>query len=84
MEKKYLKAQLCAHSHFYNQNVLIVRLTLLLLFMQIDHLSIEKLLIDSVHARAHQKLQELKAILKSFNANENCKYFQLMILIFFY
>ncbi|XP_021118224.1 mediator of RNA polymerase II transcription subunit 14 isoform X4 [Heterocephalus glaber] len=39
--------------------------------MKIDHLSIEKLLIDSVHARAHQKLQELKAILKGFNANEN-------------
>ncbi|KAK7802273.1 hypothetical protein U0070_022775, partial [Myodes glareolus] len=39
--------------------------------MKIDHLSIEKLLIDSVHARAHQKLQELKAILRSFNANEN-------------
>ncbi|EPY75781.1 mediator of RNA polymerase II transcription subunit 14 isoform 1 [Camelus ferus] len=31
----------------------------------------EKLLIDSVHARAHQKLQELKAILRGFNANEN-------------
>ncbi|XP_055987287.1 mediator of RNA polymerase II transcription subunit 14 isoform X3 [Sorex fumeus] len=39
--------------------------------MKIDHLSIEKLLIDSVHARAHQKLQELKTILKGFNANEN-------------
>nr|XP_012805899.2 mediator of RNA polymerase II transcription subunit 14 [Jaculus jaculus] len=39
--------------------------------MKIEHLSIEKLLIDSVHARAHQKLQELKAILRSFNANEN-------------
>ncbi|XP_019799105.2 mediator of RNA polymerase II transcription subunit 14 isoform X3 [Tursiops truncatus] len=39
--------------------------------MKIDHLSIEKLLIDSVHARAHQKLQELKAILRGFNANEN-------------
>eukprot|EP00073_Rattus_norvegicus_P042075 XP_008771895.1 PREDICTED: mediator of RNA polymerase II transcription subunit 14 [Rattus norvegicus] len=39
--------------------------------MKIDHLSIEKLLIDSVHSRAHQKLQELKAILRSFNANEN-------------
>ncbi|MEJ1281135.1 mediator complex subunit 14 [Cricetulus griseus] len=39
--------------------------------MKIDHLSIEKLLIDSVHARAHQKLQEMKAILRSFNANEN-------------
>ncbi|KAB0391495.1 hypothetical protein E2I00_010094, partial [Balaenoptera physalus] len=38
--------------------------------MKIDHLSIEKLLIDSVHARAHQKLQELKAILRGFNANE--------------
>ncbi|XP_062982599.1 mediator of RNA polymerase II transcription subunit 14 isoform X3 [Elgaria multicarinata webbii] len=39
--------------------------------MKIDHLSIEKLLIDSVHARAHQKLQELKAILKSYNVNDN-------------
>ncbi|XP_064134218.1 mediator of RNA polymerase II transcription subunit 14 isoform X3 [Loxodonta africana] len=39
--------------------------------MKIDHLSIEKLLIDSVHARAHQKLQELKAVLRGFNANEN-------------
>lgn len=48
---------------------------LLFLFMQIDHLSIEKLLIDSVHARAHQKLQELKAILRGFNANENCRFF---------
>ncbi|TRY59331.1 hypothetical protein DNTS_033558 [Danionella cerebrum] len=33
--------------------------------MKIDHLSVEKLLIDSVHARSHQKLQELKAILKN-------------------
>ncbi|XP_069801267.1 mediator of RNA polymerase II transcription subunit 14 isoform X2 [Dendropsophus ebraccatus] len=39
--------------------------------MRIDHLSIEKLLIDSVHARSHQKLQELKAILKNFNPNDN-------------
>ncbi|XP_075710059.1 mediator of RNA polymerase II transcription subunit 14 isoform X2 [Rhinoderma darwinii] len=39
--------------------------------MRIDHLSIEKLLIDSVHARSHQKLQELKAILKNFNTNDN-------------
>ncbi|XP_044297689.1 mediator of RNA polymerase II transcription subunit 14 isoform X1 [Varanus komodoensis] len=39
--------------------------------MKIDHLSVEKLLIDSVHARAHQKLQELKAILKSYNPNDN-------------
>ncbi|XP_068125958.1 mediator of RNA polymerase II transcription subunit 14 isoform X2 [Hyperolius riggenbachi] len=39
--------------------------------MRIDHLSIEKLLIDSVHARSHQKLQELKTILKSFNPNDN-------------
>ncbi|PKU39489.1 hypothetical protein llap_10209 [Limosa lapponica baueri] len=39
--------------------------------MKIDHLSIEKLLIDSVHARSHQKLQELKAILKSYNVNDN-------------
>uniref|UniRef100_A0ACB8FHL7 Mediator of RNA polymerase II transcription subunit 14 n=1 Tax=Sphaerodactylus townsendi TaxID=933632 RepID=A0ACB8FHL7_9SAUR len=39
--------------------------------MKIDHLSVEKLLIDSVHARAHQKLQELKAILKTYNANDN-------------
>ncbi|KAG9485631.1 hypothetical protein GDO78_008622 [Eleutherodactylus coqui] len=38
---------------------------------RIDHLSIEKLLIDSVHARSHQKLQELKAILKNFNTNDN-------------
>lgn len=42
---------------------------------QIDHLSIEKLLIDSVHARSHQKLQELKAILKSYNVNDNCTCF---------
>ncbi|KAB1253511.1 Mediator of RNA polymerase II transcription subunit 14 [Camelus dromedarius] len=50
--------------------------------MKIDHLSIEKLLIDSVHARAHQKLQELKAILRGFNANENYLHsgmFQLML-----
>ncbi|XP_043927769.1 mediator of RNA polymerase II transcription subunit 14 [Protopterus annectens] len=39
--------------------------------MKIDHLSVEKLLIDSVHARCHQKLQELKAILKNFNPNDN-------------
>ncbi|XP_045140092.1 mediator of RNA polymerase II transcription subunit 14-like [Echinops telfairi] len=39
--------------------------------MKIDHLSIEKLLIDSVHARAHQKLQELKGILRGFNGNES-------------
>ncbi|XP_069492639.1 mediator of RNA polymerase II transcription subunit 14 isoform X2 [Ambystoma mexicanum] len=39
--------------------------------MKIDHLSIEKLLIDSVHARSHQKLQELKTILKNFNPNDN-------------
>ncbi|KAG6937364.1 mediator complex subunit 14, partial [Chelydra serpentina] len=39
--------------------------------MKIDHLSIEKLLIDSVHARSHQKLQELKAILKSYNVNDS-------------
>ncbi|XP_036401903.1 mediator of RNA polymerase II transcription subunit 14-like [Megalops cyprinoides] len=39
--------------------------------MKIDHLSVEKLLIDSVHAHSHQKLQELKAILKSYNPNEN-------------
>ncbi|KAM3837016.1 mediator of RNA polymerase II transcription subunit 14 isoform 3-T3 [Vipera latastei] len=38
---------------------------------KIDHLSVEKLLIDSVHARAHQKLQELKAILKSYNTSDN-------------
>nr|XP_021505651.1 mediator of RNA polymerase II transcription subunit 14-like [Meriones unguiculatus] len=43
--------------------------------MKIDHLSVEKLLIDSVHAGAHQKLQELKAILINFNANENCRCF---------
>lgn len=42
-------------------------------FLQIDHLSVEKLLIDSVHARSHQKLQELKAILKSSNPSDNCK-----------
>ncbi|KAJ8350403.1 hypothetical protein SKAU_G00255330 [Synaphobranchus kaupii] len=35
--------------------------------MKIDHLSVEKLLIDSVHARSNQKLQELKAILKGYN-----------------
>ncbi|XP_033842585.1 mediator of RNA polymerase II transcription subunit 14 isoform X2 [Periophthalmus magnuspinnatus] len=39
--------------------------------MKIDHLSVEKLLIDSVHARSHQKLQELKAILKANNASDN-------------
>lgn len=39
--------------------------------MKIDHLSVEKLLIDSVHARSHQKLQELKVILKSSNPNDN-------------
>lgn len=39
---------------------------------QIDHLSVEKLLIDSVHARSHQKLQELKAILKAANPSDNC------------
>uniref|UniRef100_A0A670YUL8 Mediator of RNA polymerase II transcription subunit 14 n=1 Tax=Pseudonaja textilis TaxID=8673 RepID=A0A670YUL8_PSETE len=39
--------------------------------MKIDHLSVEKLLIDSVHARAHQKLQELKAILKNYNTSDN-------------
>uniref|UniRef100_A0A3Q2P8V6 Mediator of RNA polymerase II transcription subunit 14 n=1 Tax=Fundulus heteroclitus TaxID=8078 RepID=A0A3Q2P8V6_FUNHE len=43
--------------------------------MKIDHLSVEKLLIDSVHARAHQKLQELKAILKTSNPSDNCMYF---------
>ncbi|XP_041115002.1 mediator of RNA polymerase II transcription subunit 14-like isoform X1 [Polyodon spathula] len=39
--------------------------------MKIEHLSVEKLLIDSVHARSHQKLQELKAILKSYNGSDN-------------
>ncbi|XP_064413391.1 mediator of RNA polymerase II transcription subunit 14 isoform X2 [Latimeria chalumnae] len=39
--------------------------------MKIDHLSVEKLLIDSVHSRSHQKLQELKAILKSFNPGDS-------------
>uniref|UniRef100_A0A3B4U8L7 Mediator of RNA polymerase II transcription subunit 14 n=1 Tax=Seriola dumerili TaxID=41447 RepID=A0A3B4U8L7_SERDU len=39
--------------------------------MKIDHLSVEKLLIDSVHARSHQKLQELKAILKASNPSDN-------------
>ncbi|XP_068186008.1 mediator of RNA polymerase II transcription subunit 14 isoform X1 [Antennarius striatus] len=39
--------------------------------MKIDHLSVEKLLIDSVHARSHQKLQELKAILKGSNPCDN-------------
>ncbi|KAG8450511.1 hypothetical protein GDO86_002968 [Hymenochirus boettgeri] len=39
--------------------------------MRIDHLSIEKLLIDSVHARSNQKLQELKAVLKGFNPSDN-------------
>ncbi len=34
----------------------------------------EKLLIDSVHARSHQKLQELKAILKASNPSDNCMY----------
>lgn len=41
--------------------------------LQIDHLSVEKLLIDSVHARSHQKLQELKAILKTSNPSDNCE-----------
>uniref|UniRef100_A0A8C2ZX29 Mediator of RNA polymerase II transcription subunit 14 n=1 Tax=Cyclopterus lumpus TaxID=8103 RepID=A0A8C2ZX29_CYCLU len=39
--------------------------------MKIEHLSVEKLLIDSVHARSNQKLQELKAILKTNNPNDN-------------
>ncbi|KAM9342551.1 mediator of RNA polymerase II transcription subunit 14 isoform 2-T2 [Pholidichthys leucotaenia] len=39
--------------------------------MRIDHLSVEKLLIDSMHARSHQKLQELKAILKTSNPSDN-------------
>nr|XP_023691886.1 mediator of RNA polymerase II transcription subunit 14-like [Paramormyrops kingsleyae] len=39
--------------------------------LRIDHLSVEKLLIDSVHARSHQKLQELKAILKTYNPSDN-------------
>ncbi|XP_034042041.1 mediator of RNA polymerase II transcription subunit 14 isoform X2 [Thalassophryne amazonica] len=39
--------------------------------MKIDHLSVEKLLIDSVHARSNQKLQELKAILKAHNPCDN-------------
>ncbi|KAJ8407315.1 hypothetical protein AAFF_G00278890 [Aldrovandia affinis] len=38
---------------------------------KIDHLSVEKLLIDSVHARSNQKLQELKAIVKGHNPGEN-------------
>lgn len=44
------------------------------LILQIDHLSVEKLLIDSVHARSHQKLLELKAILKASNPTDNCMY----------
>lgn len=39
--------------------------------MKIDHLSVEKLLIDSVHARSNQKLQELKAILRSSNPGDS-------------
>uniref|UniRef100_A0A3Q3IFE7 Mediator of RNA polymerase II transcription subunit 14 n=1 Tax=Monopterus albus TaxID=43700 RepID=A0A3Q3IFE7_MONAL len=39
--------------------------------LKIDHLSVEKLLIDSVHARSHQKLQELKAILKANSPSDN-------------
>ncbi|XP_076011520.1 mediator of RNA polymerase II transcription subunit 14 isoform X3 [Genypterus blacodes] len=39
--------------------------------MKIDHLSVEKLLIDSVHARSNQKLQELKAILKASNPSDS-------------
>uniref|UniRef100_A0A8C9W527 Mediator of RNA polymerase II transcription subunit 14 n=1 Tax=Scleropages formosus TaxID=113540 RepID=A0A8C9W527_SCLFO len=39
--------------------------------MKISHLSVEKLLIDSVHARSHQKLLELKAILKAHNVNDS-------------
>ncbi|XP_061917691.1 mediator of RNA polymerase II transcription subunit 14 isoform X2 [Entelurus aequoreus] len=39
--------------------------------MKIDHLSVEKLLIDSVHARSNQKLQELKAILKGNNPSDS-------------
>lgn len=52
-----------------------IKVCLFCLFFQIDHLSVEKLLIDSVHARSHQKLQELKAILKSSNSSDNCEYF---------
>lgn len=56
---------------------MIYRENILILFfspshiLQIDHLSVEKLLIDSVHARSHQKLQELKAILKANNPSDN-------------
>ncbi|XP_077583532.1 mediator of RNA polymerase II transcription subunit 14 [Stigmatopora nigra] len=39
--------------------------------MKIDHLSVEKLLIDSVHARSHQKLLELKAVLKGSNPTDS-------------
>ena len=48
---------------------------------QIDHLSVEKLLIDSVHARSHQKLQELKAILKASNPSDNCMYILCFIIL---
>ena len=47
---------------------------MVLALLQIDHLSVEKLLIDSVHARSHQKLQELKAILRSSNPGDNCEW----------
>ncbi|XP_061679091.1 mediator of RNA polymerase II transcription subunit 14 isoform X4 [Syngnathoides biaculeatus] len=39
--------------------------------LKIDHLSVEKLLIDSVHARSHQKLLELKAVLKGSNPSDS-------------
>lgn len=51
------------------------------LALQIDHLSVEKLLIDSVHARSHQKLQELKAILKASNPSDNCMYLLYFVII---
>lgn len=84
------------HKYFYDiirigQNCLvltyfpkIIIIVFLSLSQQIDHLSVEKLLIDSVHARSHQKLQELKAILKAANPSDNCMcscHFVIMIII---
>ncbi|TKS66944.1 Mediator of RNA polymerase II transcription subunit 14 [Collichthys lucidus] len=63
-----------AHIKDPNQACELSTITMLIstsLLCLIDHLSVEKLLIDSVHARSHQKLQELKAILKTSNPSDN-------------
>lgn len=39
-------------------------------------------MIDSVHARSHQKLQELKAILKTSNPSDNCMHPLLIFYLF--